>query len=64
MPHMGAAELDAAGEAWEMRFASAEIATGTDSLHPTSRQGWIASAIRDAFELFGYDGMVSPFLGS
>jgi hypothetical protein len=61
---MGAAELYAAGEAWEMRFASAEFATGTDSPHPTSRQGRIASAVRDAFELFGYDGMIFPFLGS
>jgi len=61
---MGAAELYEAGEAWEMRFTSAGIATGTDSPHPRSRHGWIASAIRDAFELFGYDGMTFPFLGS
>jgi hypothetical protein len=61
---MSASELYVDGEAWEMRFASAEFATGNDSPHATSRLGRIASAIRDAFELFGYDGMVSPFLGS
>jgi hypothetical protein len=61
---MGATELYSDGEAWEMRFVAAEVATATDSLHPTLGHGRIASAIRDAFELFGYDGMISPFLGS
>jgi hypothetical protein len=61
---MGASELYVDGEAWEMRFASQEIPATTDLLHPRSRLGRIGSAIRDAFELFGYDGMVFPFLGS
>jgi hypothetical protein len=60
---MRASELYAAGEAWEMRFASREVRAATDLLHPRSRHGRIVSAIRDAFELFGHDGMVFPFLG-
>jgi len=59
---MGTSDLDSEGEAWEMRFASAETATGSDPLHPTSRFSRIASAIRDAFELLGYDGVIFPFL--
>jgi hypothetical protein len=60
---MGESELYSAGEAFEMRFVSADLETRSDPLRPTAHLGWIASAIGDAFELFGYDGMIFPFLG-
>jgi hypothetical protein len=60
---MDAAELYSAGEAFEMRFVSAEIETRSDRRGPMSRLGQLFSAIGDAFELFGYDGMIFPLLG-
>jgi hypothetical protein len=59
---MGAPDQYLDGEAFEMRFVSRQIATGNDPLQPKSRLGRVASAILDAFEFLGYDGVVSPFL--
>jgi hypothetical protein len=55
-------ELDAAGEAWEMRFSTGRLGTGTTLRQRRSRLRRIASVIRDAFEFFGYDGPMFPFI--
>jgi hypothetical protein len=60
---MSAKDLYSAGEAFEMRFVSAEIETPSDPARSTSGLGRVASAIGAAFDLFGYDGMLFPLLG-
>jgi hypothetical protein len=59
---MGASERYSGGEAWKPEYPG-EIPNGNDPLQPTTRLGRIASAVCDAFELFGYDSMSFLFLG-
>jgi hypothetical protein len=55
---MAISKLDADGEAWEMRFRATAPGPGSDA----SRLRRIAAAIREAFNLIGYDGMLDPFV--
>jgi hypothetical protein len=59
---MATSQLDLDGEAWEMRLTAGECTPGMDPKQQASRFSRFASAMRAAFEQFGYDGMLYPFI--
>jgi hypothetical protein len=54
---MARSNLDAEGEAWEMRFR----ANWRAPRQRAARVKRIAAAIREALTLVGYDGMLDPY---
>jgi hypothetical protein len=61
---MAISNLDAEGEAWEMRFETVDLGRGGAPQRSASRLERIASVVRDAFKFIDYDGILDPFVDS